>query len=195
MANQQPHYAVLTIATHPSMPCAGEPGIITGFGLLIVTELAQTTGKFKLYTGVVDKLSDEEQLMIELADVLPHPVKLIGYQIDAQIVALEQAARRQPPIVAAYLRQRLALIESAVRIDLAPPPATLCGSFLCADADRVVINVIGETIIDTETAYHDLEQQVIENWMRFLSPSAVNLTHSDRNYSDGWADAAQRRDN
>jgi hypothetical protein len=194
MTNQQPHYAVLTIATHPSVTPAGGSEIITGFGLLIVTELAQTTGKFKLYTGVVDKLSDEEQLMLELADVLPHPVNLLGNQIDAHIVALEQAAERQSSIVAAFIRQRLARIESAVRIELAPPSVPPRRPILRADDNRVVINVSGETILDIETAYRDLEERVIDDWMRFLSPSAVNLSHPDRHYSDGPA-GAQRRDN
>jgi hypothetical protein len=195
MTNQQPHYAVLTIATHPSVTPAGGSGIITGFGLLIVTELAQTSGKFKLYTGVVDKLSDEEQLMLELADVLPHPVNLLGNQINAHIVALEQAAERQTPIVAAYLRQRLARIEAAVRMDLAPPSLSPRGPILRADDNRVVINVSGETILDTETAYRDLEQRVIDDWMRFLSPSVVSLAQRDRYYSGGRADGAERRDN
>jgi hypothetical protein len=194
MTNQQPHYAVLTIATHPSATGASGSGIITGFGLLIVTELAQNTGKFKLHTGVVDKLSDEEQLMLELADVLPHPVNLLGSQINAHIVALEQAADRQSPIVAAYLRQRLARIEAALRIDLAPPSVSPRRPILRADDNRVVINVSGETILDTETAYRDLEQRVIDDWMRFLSPSVVNLAQRDRYYFDGPA-GAQRRDN
>jgi hypothetical protein len=193
MTNQQPHYAVLTIVTHPSVTPAGGSEIITGFGLLIVTELAQTTGKFKLYTGVVDKLSDEEQLMLELADVLPHPVNLLGNQIEAHIVALQQAAERQSPIVAAYLLQRLARIESAVRIELAPPSAPPRRPILRADDNRVVINFSDETILDIETAYRDLEERVIDDWMQFLSPSAVNLPHRDRYYSDGRA-GAQRRD-
>lgn len=168
----------LVLAKHSQTSEPFGPAIILGFGLIIVSKLSGNKFGFTTHTGVADTLSDETQLLVELADVLPHPTFLFGHGIEANIIApLERAADRQPPTVAAHLRQRLARLESATQVDDAAPTRSN-GYPYYAEADQamheIVIDVIGDTILDTEAAYHDLEQCVVDKWWRFTSPLSLH---------------------
>ncbi len=166
-------YAALVIATHPSNSEAGRREIIIGFGLLVVARITPKLFEFTLSSGVADFLTDETELLIELADALPHPTFLLSDKIEARVIApLERAAYRQPPIVAAHLNQRLARLQASIHVDIAPPlrprnPLRYSESNQAAPA--IVIDVIGDSIVDSEAAYCDLEQIVFEHWLRFIS--------------------------
>jgi hypothetical protein len=172
MPDLHPTYATLIISTHPPTPDPCERQIVIGFGLLIVWKNADNALAYKAITGVADTLGDEAQLLTELADALPHPTHVFGDRINANVIArLERAADRQPAIVAAFLRQRLARFQAAIQVDttqLARPN----GPPLYGEADRampaVVIDVVGDAIVDVEVAYDDLEQHVIDSWWRFV---------------------------
>lgn len=173
-----PTYATLVLAKHSQTSELHAPQIIIGYGLIVVSKLSHNQFGFTAHTGVADTLFDETQLLIELADVLPHPTFLFGHGIEANIITpLERAADRQPPTVAAHLRQRLARLESAIQLDAATP--TRSNAYLYYDrADpathEVMIDVIGDTVLDTEAAYQDLEQRVIDDWWRFVSPVSLH---------------------
>jgi hypothetical protein len=173
MLDPHPTYATLVIATHPRTPEPSEH-IVIGFGLLIVSKNADNALAYRAITGVADKLADEAQLLTELADALPHPTFVFGDKIHVNVVApLERAADRQPPIIAAYLRQRLARFQSAIRLGSAQPRRPV-DPFLHGESGRVkptlVIDVLGDAIVDTEAAYYYLEQRIIADWWRFVLP-------------------------
>jgi hypothetical protein len=174
MPHPHPSYAALAIATHPSTPEFDQPEIIIGFGLLVVSRITQKTFEFELSSGVAEMLTDETQLLTELADALPHPTFILSDRIEARVIApLERAADRQPPAVAAHLRQRLARFQASIHVDIAPPLRPQ-GTPFSSGADRampeVAIDVIGNSIVNIETAYYDLEQRVIGDWWRFMLP-------------------------
>jgi hypothetical protein len=152
MHDPHPTFATLIISTHPPTPDPCERQIVVGFGLLTVWKNAYNAFGYSAVTGVADTLGDEAQLLTELADALPHPTHVFGDRINANVIArLERAANRQPPIVAAFLRQRLARFQAAIQVDTAQP-ARPNGPPLNGEADRampaVVIDVIGNAIVD-----------------------------------------------
>jgi hypothetical protein len=174
MLYPHPTFATLIIATHPPTPDPCERQIVIGFGLLIVRKNAKSALAYKAITGVADNLVDETQLLTELADALPHPMFVFGDRINESVIAsLERAADRQPPVVAAFVRQRLARFQAAIQADTAQR-ARPNGPPLYGEADRampaVVIDVVGDAIVDVEAAYDDLEQHVIDSWWRFVLP-------------------------
>jgi hypothetical protein len=172
-----PTYATLVLAKHSKTSEPYGAQIIIGFGLIIVSKRNDNEWGYSVHTAVVDTLGDEAQLLVELADALPHPTFLFGHGIEANIIApLERAADRQSPTVAAHLLQRLARLQSARQVDAAPTTRPN-GYPAYTQADQampgIVIDVSGETIIDTEAAYCDLEQHVIDEWWRFVSPVSL----------------------
>jgi hypothetical protein len=174
MLNPHPTYATLIIATHPPTPEPDMCQIVIGFGLLIVRKNADNALGYCAISGVADTLGDEAQLLTELADALPHPTFVFGDRINENVIAsLERAADRQPAIVAAFVRQRLARFQAAIQVDTAQR-ARPNGPPLYGEADRampaVVIDVVGDAIVDVEAAYDDLEQHVIDSWWRFVLP-------------------------
>jgi hypothetical protein len=174
MLAPHPTFATLIISTHPPTPEPDMCQIVIGFGLLVVWKNADNAFGYSAVTGVADTLADEAQLLTELADALPHPACVFGDRIDANVIArLERAADRQPPIVAAFLRQRLARFQAAIQVDT-KRPANPHGSAFCGELNPVtpaiIIDVVGDAIVDVEAAYDDLEQRVIDDWWRFLSP-------------------------
>jgi hypothetical protein len=174
MLNPHPTYATLIIATHPPTPEPDMCQIVIGFGLLIVRKNADNALGYCAISGVADTLGDEAQLLTELADALPHPTHVFGDRINANVIArLERAADRQPPIVAAFLRQRLARFQAAIQMGTKRPAsahgATLYGE-LNLVTPAIIIDVVGGAIVDVESAYDELEQRVIDDWWRFLLP-------------------------
>jgi hypothetical protein len=172
MLDPHPTFATLIIATHPPAPAPGERQIVIRFALLIVWENADNALAYRAITGIADTLADEAQLLTELADALPHPTFVFNDRINENVIAsLERAADRQPPIVAAFLRQRLARFQAAIQVDTAQP-ARPNGPPLYCEADRampaVVIDVVGDAIVDVEVAYDELEQRVIDDWWWFV---------------------------
>jgi hypothetical protein len=58
-------------------------------------------------------------LITKLSDVLPMPKFLIGEAIDARILApLDAAAERADPLIAAYVRHRVARMQTALPVAL-----------------------------------------------------------------------------
>jgi hypothetical protein len=174
MLDPHPTYATLTIITHPPTPKPDEHRVVIGFGLLIVSKLTDRALGYSAQTGVADTLDDEAQLLTELADALPHPTFIFGHDIHASVIALlERAADRQLPIVAAFLRQRLARFQSAIFVDTAQPTKPHRPK-VCVETDgkipAVVIEVAGNAILDVETAYDALERHIIDSWRRFVLP-------------------------
>jgi hypothetical protein len=174
MHDPHPTFATLIIATHPPTPEPDMCQIVTGFGLLTVWKNADNALAYKAITGVADTLGDEAQLLTELADALPHPTHVFGDRINANVIArLERAADRQPPIVAAFLRQRLARFQAAIQVGTKRPAsahgATLYGE-LNPVTPAIIIDVVGDAIVDVEAAYDELEQRVFDDWWRFVLP-------------------------
>jgi hypothetical protein len=174
MLNPFPTYATLIISTHPPTPEPDMCQILIGFGLLIIWKNADNALAYRSIAGVADTLADEAQLLTELADALPHPTFVFNDRINANVIAqLERAADRQPPIVAAFVRQRLARFQAAIQVDTkrptSPHGAAFCGK-LNPPTPAIIIDVVGDAIVDVETAYDDLEQRVIDDWWRFLLP-------------------------
>jgi hypothetical protein len=174
MLYPHPTFATLIIATHPPTPEPDMCQIVIGFGLLIVRKNADNALGYSAISGVADTLSDEAQLLTELADALPHPTFLFGDNIYARIIApLERAAERQPSLIAAHLRQRLARFESAIQVDTKRPASPYGAAFfgeLNPVTPAIIIDVVGNAVVDVEAAYDDLEQHVIDSWWRFVLP-------------------------
>jgi hypothetical protein len=174
MLNPNPTYATLIISTHPPTSKPHERQIVIGFALLTVWKNADNALAYKAITGVADTLADEAQLLTELADALPHPTFVFGDRINENVIAsLERAADRQPAIVAAFLRQRLARFQAAIQVDTAQL-ARPYGPILHVVSDwampAIIIDVVGDAIVDVEAAYDELEQRVIDDWWRFVLP-------------------------
>jgi hypothetical protein len=174
MHDPHPTFATLIIATHPPTPEPGERQVIIGFALLTVWKNADNALAYKAITGVADALADEAQLLTELADAFPHPTHVFGDRINANAIArLERATDRQPPIVAAFVRQRLARFQAAIQVDT-KRPASAHGAAVCGELNSVtpaiIIDVVDDAIVDVEAAYDDLEQHVIDSWWRFVLP-------------------------
>jgi hypothetical protein len=174
MHDPHPTFATLIIATHPPTPEPGERQTIIGFGLLIVWKNADKTLAYRSIAGVADTLADEAQLLTELADALPHTTFLFGDNIHATIIGpLGRAVERQPSVIAAHLRQRLARFESAIQVDT-KRPASPHGAAFCGELNpltpAIIIDVFDDAIVDVEAAYDALEQRVIDDWWRFVLP-------------------------
>jgi hypothetical protein len=159
MTHTQPSYAMLAVAPYPSTPKCAEPAIVTGFSLLHIIKLSAGDFRFALHIEAANTLSDEPRLSTQFGDILPHPTFWIGSEITAHVLTpLQRAADRQPPVIGAHLRQRLARLEPAMAVSIAVPK------------QRIVDGMIGNAIADNDVARHNLEQCAIDDWMCFLLP-------------------------
>jgi hypothetical protein len=159
-----PTYLTLIVATHPAKPDEYAAPIIIAFAMLAITKLEADGWRFGLSSGIADTLNDEERVLIELADALPHPRFVIGDDIERRISrSVTHAADRASLIVAAHVRQRMARLLSAVRVDLSVPPVG--SSTLTPALDIAVQN---RTIVDPVAACAALADRAIDLWLRFL---------------------------
>jgi hypothetical protein len=169
-------WVTLVVATHqlPEDPAA--PKSVLGFALLEVTKLQPNVWSFSLKAAVADTLADETVLLRGLADALPYPDFLIGELIEADIFApLADAADRLAPPINAFFGLRLARLQSALTVDLAPPERRAplpYGECICGRPALTVAVVDGD-IVDPAHVRAELEQRALSDWCRFLQmPSA-----------------------
>ena len=180
MNTNAPSWTTLVLATHHDPSALSEPPIVVGFGVLTVTKRSRDDWSFALAADVADTLGDEPSVLTRLADVLPQPDFLIADQLEARVFnPLELAADRTGPVIAAYLRLRVARLRLALPVDLGagrvrrssplpyaePPPVT----------PPVMIAVDGVAIVNPASARADLECRVIGDWLAFRQVPQTNL--------------------
>jgi hypothetical protein len=169
-------WVTLVVATHRQPEDLTAPKSVLGFALLEVSKLQPNVWSFSLKAAVADTLAEETVLLRGLADALPHPDFLIGERIEADIFApLAEAADRLAPPINAFFRLRLARLQSALTVDLAPPVRRVplpYGESICGRPALTVAVVDGD-IVDPAHVRAELEQRALNDWCRFLQmPSA-----------------------
>jgi hypothetical protein len=185
----QPTYLTIVVATHPAEPDEYAAPIIFGFGMFAISKLEADGWRFGLSSGVADTLDDEERVLTELADALPHPRFLLGYDIEHRIsrpVAI--AADRVSPIVAAHVRQRMARLLSALPVDVALPSGGPMSLNPIVD-----VAVYGQTIVDPVAVRNSLERAAIGLCLRFLGQPSPDSCGSSGIATITWLGRRENR--
>jgi hypothetical protein len=108
-------YSTLSVLSRESGPNT----TITGFALL-TADCDRGRWRFALTVDIADTNQVPSHLIERLADCLPMPDVLIGWQIDRLIVdPISRAAQAVPPILRHYVLTRLARLQRRVTVDLA----------------------------------------------------------------------------
>jgi hypothetical protein len=173
MKTNAPRWTTLVLATHARTTHLVDPPIIIGFGMLTITKPGRNDWSFALNAEIADTLADEPAILTRLADALPQPEFVIADQLEARVFnPLDLAADRGGPVIAAYLRLRVARLRLALPIDLAAGRARRPGPLRYAEplpvTPPVAIAVDGVAIVDPVGARNDLERRVIADWLAFL---------------------------
>ena len=173
MNTNAPCWTTLVLATHLQSSTLPEPPIVVGFGVLTVTKRSRDDWSFALAADVADTLADEPSILTRLADALPQPDFLIADQLEARVFTpLDLAADQASPLIAAYLRLRVARLRLALPVDLAAGRSRLAGPLPHAEpppvTPPVTIAINGVAIVDTDRVRTDLEHRVIGDWLAFL---------------------------
>lgn len=186
-----PNYVTLVIATHRDKGDPTAPTNVVGFAMLEIHRRGQNQWSFALDTAVADTMNDEPRLIMQLADILPMPKFLIGEAIDTRIMApLDAAAERVDRVTGAYVRLRLARLQTAVSVDLSIGTANHSTPSLNAETPTlsppIKIAVVGDKIIDPKQARTDLQRCAVNEWMRFLTGPRSMLTSTAMAATIAW---------
>jgi len=144
---------------------------VLGFALFTATKRTRTDWRFQLTAEVAATLDGEKALLCLLADALPHSRFIIGDRLETCVFApLAHAADRMPPPVNAFLRYRLARFRSGIMVDLAPPirVAPLPFAETPPTAQPMTITVLDGDVVNPAEVQAELEQRVLDDWVRFL---------------------------
>jgi hypothetical protein len=115
---------------------SGPNTAITGFALL-TADCNRGRWRYALTVDVAETSEDPRHLLEHLADCLPMPDVLIGWQINRLIVdPISRAAQAEPPILRHYVLTRLARLQQRVTVDLAVGENGTCAESFAEAARR-----------------------------------------------------------
>jgi hypothetical protein len=166
-------YSTLSVLSRESGPNTA----ITGFALL-TADCDRGRWRFALTVDVAETSEGPSHLIEHLADCLPMPDVLIGWQIDRLIVdPISRAAQAEPPILRHYVLTRLARLQRSVTVDLAVGENGTCAESLAETARRhpVAHQICCRSTIeahwmagDAPTVANALKAEVFGLWLIFM---------------------------
>jgi hypothetical protein len=156
---------------------SGPNTTITGF-VLLTADRDRGRWRFALTVDVAEISEDPRHLLEHLADCLPMPDVLIGWQIDRLIVdPISRAALAVPPILRHYVLTRLARSQRNAIVDLAVGENGTCAENLAEAARRhpVAHQICCRSTVkahwragDAPTVANALKAEVFGLWQMFL---------------------------